>query len=158
MLLIDDLLLAPIKGVMWICKEILEAAEQDRAAEGDRIKDRLRELYMLLETQQITEQAFDDEERVLLDRLDELEAEGAARAADADAAAEGNADDLDDAGGDGGYYEGDEDDEAEGRDAEQGGEDREYPTDNYVESPDSGTTATGAARPSGGGRDGETDS
>ncbi len=40
MFLLDDILLAPIKGVLWIFEEIVNAAEEDLAAESDRIKDR----------------------------------------------------------------------------------------------------------------------
>jgi len=80
--LLDDILLAPIKGVLWIFEEIVNAAEEDLAAESDRIKDRLREMYMQLETGQITEAAFDAEESLLLDRLDELEPRGAEAPAD----------------------------------------------------------------------------
>lgn len=82
MFILDDLLAAPFKGVMWILKEIVAAAEEEQAAESDRIKDRLRELYMLLETGQMTEAEFDAEESALLDRLDELEQAGAADADD----------------------------------------------------------------------------
>lgn len=73
MLLLDDILTAPLKGVLWIFKEIVRAAEEEQAAESDRIRDRLRELYMQLETGQLSEAEFDEEERQLLDRLDELE-------------------------------------------------------------------------------------
>jgi hypothetical protein len=83
--LLDDILLAPIKGVLWIFEEIVNAAEEDLAAESDRIKDRLREMYMQLETGQISEEAFDAEESLLLDRLDELEPRGAEAPADEDA-------------------------------------------------------------------------
>lgn len=85
MFLLDDILLAPIKGVLWIFEEIVNAAEEDLAAESDRIKDRLREMYMQLETGQISEEAFDAEESLLLDRLDELEPRGAEAPADEDA-------------------------------------------------------------------------
>lgn len=88
MFLLDDILLAPIKGVLWIFEEIVNAAEEDLAAESDRIKDRLREMYMQLETGQITEAAFDAEESLLLDRLDELEPRGAEAPADEDASDE----------------------------------------------------------------------
>jgi hypothetical protein len=83
--LLDDILLAQIKGVLWIFEEIVNAAEEDLAAESDRIKDRLREMYMQLETGQISEEAFDAEESLLLDRLDELEPRGAEAPADEDA-------------------------------------------------------------------------
>jgi hypothetical protein len=78
MFLLDDLLLAPFKGVFAVIREIHEAAKQEKINEADDIRNRLSELYMLLETKQITEQEFDDQERELLDRLDELEAAGQA--------------------------------------------------------------------------------
>ena len=84
MFILDDLLTAPFKGVMWILKEVVAAAEEEQAAESDRIKDRLRELYMLLETGQMTEAEFEAEESELLDRLDELEQAGAAAAEEGD--------------------------------------------------------------------------
>lgn len=73
MLLIDDLLTAPFRGLLWIFQEVADAAEQELEAEADRIKDDLRDLYMMLETGQITEDEFDAQEQELLDRLDELE-------------------------------------------------------------------------------------
>ncbi len=75
MLIVDDLLAAPFRGLLWVMREIVEAAEQELEAEADEIRDRLRELYMLLETGRITEAEFDAEEGPLLDRLDELENE-----------------------------------------------------------------------------------
>ncbi len=75
MLIVDDLLAAPFRGLLWVMREIVEAAQQELEAEADQIRDRLRELYMLLETGRITEEEFDAEEGPLLDRLDELENE-----------------------------------------------------------------------------------
>lgn len=106
--ILDDLLAAPFKGVMWILKEVVAAAEEEQAAESDRIKDRLRELYMLLETGQMTEAEFEAEESTLLDRLDELEQSAGAddqEGQDDDDDADDDADD--DTGGDNG---GDNDD------------------------------------------------
>jgi len=79
--LVDDLLLSPIKGVLWVFKEIHDAAQQELAGEGEAITAALSELYMKLETGQITEAEFDAQEKVLLDRLDSLEAEKAPAAA-----------------------------------------------------------------------------
>ena len=77
MFLIDDVLLAPIHGVVWLGRQIQDAAEEDQAGEADRITAQLSELYMKLETGQITEAEFDAQEKVLLDRLDRLQAEEA---------------------------------------------------------------------------------
>lgn len=73
MLLIDDLLMSPVKGIFWIFKEIHQAAVQEQAGEADAITARLSELYMQLETGQITEAEFEAREKELLDRLDRLQ-------------------------------------------------------------------------------------
>ena len=80
MFFVDDLLMSPIKGVLWVFKEIHDAAEQELAGEGEAITAALSELYMKLETGLITEEQFDAQEKVLLDRLDRLQAEAEAAA------------------------------------------------------------------------------
>lgn len=131
MFLVDDLLTAPFRGLLWIFREIGEAVEQERAAESDQIKDQLRELYMMLETGRITEAEFDAEEATLLDRLEALEAEDSAEAGALDEgdseeedSEEEDSEDGDDGGSEGGS-EGDseEGDEAEGDDDEGAGSD-----------------------------------
>jgi Gas vesicle protein G len=81
MFLIDDLMLAPVKGVLWVFREIHDAAEQELASESEAITAALSELYMRLEAGGITEAEFDAQEKVLLDRLDRLQAEEAPPAA-----------------------------------------------------------------------------
>lgn len=73
MLLIDDILLAPARGLFWIFREIYSAAEEELASENDSIRVQLSNLYMMLETGVISEEAFDAQEKILLDRLDRLE-------------------------------------------------------------------------------------
>ncbi len=75
MFLVDDLLLAPVKGVLWIFREIHDAAQQELAEESESITAALSELYMKLETGQMTEAEFEVQEKKLLDRLDQLQAE-----------------------------------------------------------------------------------
>jgi hypothetical protein len=75
MFLVDDLLLSPIKGVLWVFQEIHDAAQQELAKEREAITAVLSELYLKLETGQITEAEFDAQEKVLLDRLDRRQAE-----------------------------------------------------------------------------------
>ena len=75
MFLIDDILLAPAKGVLWVFREIHDAAQEELAGESETITAALSELYMRLETEQITEAEFDAQETTLLDRLDRLQAE-----------------------------------------------------------------------------------
>ena len=75
MFLIDDLLLSPFKGLLWIFKEVHEAARQEVEDESEAVKTALAELYMQLDTGQISEEEFTAEEARLLDRLDALEEE-----------------------------------------------------------------------------------
>ena len=73
MFLIDDLLLAPARGVLWIFEEIHKAAEEELVDESESITAQLRNLYLQLETDAITEKEFDTGEKILLDRLDAIE-------------------------------------------------------------------------------------
>ena len=73
MLLVDDLLLSPARGILWIFREIRDVAEKEMANEEESITEQLRLLYMQLETGGITEQQFDAEEKLLLDRLDAID-------------------------------------------------------------------------------------
>ena len=73
MFLIDDILLAPLTGILWIFKELNSAVQQEMASEQDRLISELTGLYMLLETGKITEAEFQEQEGLLLDRLDRLQ-------------------------------------------------------------------------------------
>ena len=73
MIIIDDILMSPIKGFMWICQEIKNAAEASLLDRAEAITHELSELYMMLETGQISETEFDERESELLDELDELQ-------------------------------------------------------------------------------------
>jgi hypothetical protein len=73
MLLIDDIVFSPVKGIQWIFKEVHKLAEEELSGESDRIRDSLVELYMQLETEKITEEEFERQESGLLDRLDALD-------------------------------------------------------------------------------------
>ncbi|MEL6499002.1 MAG: gas vesicle protein GvpG [Planctomycetota bacterium] len=73
MFILDDIALAPIKGFLWLARELHGAAEREFADERDRTMRALQSLHMRLEAGQIDETTFDDEESRLLDRLDELD-------------------------------------------------------------------------------------
>jgi hypothetical protein len=70
MLLVDDILCFPVTSILWIFREISKIAHEELAGEAQSITEQLRLLYMQLETGRITEQQFDAEEKLLLDRLD----------------------------------------------------------------------------------------
>lgn len=77
MLIIDDILLSPLMGVIWVSRKVHDAAQQELDNEAEAITAELSELYMMLETKQITEEGFDAREKVLLDRLDRTQGYGA---------------------------------------------------------------------------------
>jgi len=70
--LLDDLLLAPIKGVVFIAEKIKEHAEGEFLNE-EGVRQELRELYLLLETGKISEEEFTDREEQLVDHLEAIE-------------------------------------------------------------------------------------
>lgn len=78
MFLIDDILLFPLKSILFIFRETCNGVQGQIADEADSIKDQLSELYMRLETGQVTEKEFDAREGELLKRLDELQQYGVA--------------------------------------------------------------------------------
>lgn len=121
MLLVDDLLLAPIRGLFWVCRKIHQAVQEEMAGEAEAITAELRELHMMLETGRITEAQFSDRERTLLDRLDAIEdresEEDEEEEFEADEENEGEEDELDEG-------EGDETEEDEENDSDGGNEDR----------------------------------
>jgi hypothetical protein len=77
MFIVDDILMAPFKGVLWVFEEIHKAAKQERQNETESITVELQKLYMSLESGAISEEEFDQREAQLLDRLDSLQEVGA---------------------------------------------------------------------------------
>ncbi len=72
MLVIDDVLLFPVRSILWTFRKIHNAAQQELANEVEAITAELSELYMMLETGRVTEVECDAREKELLDRLDEI--------------------------------------------------------------------------------------
>jgi len=73
MFLVDDILLFPFRGMMFVLNGIYNNAQEQFSNEAESIRTSLSELYMRLETAEISEEDFDSQERALLDRLDEVE-------------------------------------------------------------------------------------
>jgi hypothetical protein len=84
-LIVDDLLAAPIKGIIWIFEEIHKSATAEQRARRDEIMAALSDLYRALEQGEITDDAFDTREQALLDELDALDAREDTSDLDADA-------------------------------------------------------------------------
>ena len=72
MFIIDDILLAPIKGLMGIFKKIQELAEEEMEGTPEKLKRELLELQMLFETDQISEEEYSKKEKNVLERLNAL--------------------------------------------------------------------------------------
>lgn len=75
MFLIDDILLAPIKGLLIICKKIKETAEKEMEDTPEKLKKELLDLQMLLEAGQISEGQYSKKETDILERLNALQKE-----------------------------------------------------------------------------------
>jgi len=69
MFIIDDLLMAPFNGIIFLAKKINEVIEKETSDEGS-IKERLMELQLKFEMDEITEEEYDEREDELLKMLD----------------------------------------------------------------------------------------
>jgi len=69
MFLIDSILLAPLKGVVWLGKKLNEMAEKELSDTG-RIKEELMRLQLQFELDGISQQEYNEKEKELLERLD----------------------------------------------------------------------------------------
>jgi hypothetical protein len=76
MFVVDDLLMAPAHGLLWIFQEIHRAAQEEQVTDAESVTAELSALYMRLETGKLTEQQFDAEEKLLLERLDKIHKPG----------------------------------------------------------------------------------
>ncbi len=72
MFLLDDLLMSPLKGFVFIAEKIREAALAANEAEAGAVTKQLSELYGALERGEISEEEFDEREEELLERLEAL--------------------------------------------------------------------------------------
>lgn len=70
MLLIDDILLLPVKGFFGIFKKIQEMVEQELSDEN-YIRERLMELQLHYELDEISDEEYNRREKELMQRLDD---------------------------------------------------------------------------------------
>lgn len=78
MFLLDDLFLAPFHGVKFVAESVYDAAQEEIENERQALRDEINDLYMQLETGEISEETFEQREEEILDRLEALEATEAA--------------------------------------------------------------------------------
>ncbi len=74
MLLFDDILLAPLKGVVFIGKKVYEVVEKEMSDEGV-IKEKLMALQLQFEMDEIDEEEYDKREDELLKILENIRSE-----------------------------------------------------------------------------------
>ena len=72
MFIIDDLLASPARGLMFVLRQINDAVQQEREAQGKATMTELTALHRELDEERITEDEFDAREHVLLSRLDRM--------------------------------------------------------------------------------------
>jgi hypothetical protein len=69
MFLIDSILLAPLKGVIWMGQKLSDMAQEELTDKG-RIKQELMRLQLQFELDEISQAEYDQKEKELLDHLD----------------------------------------------------------------------------------------
>ena len=74
MLLIDDILFAPLKGILFLAEKINEVIEKETSDEG-AVKERLMALQLKFEMDEIDEEEYDKREDELLKTLERIRAD-----------------------------------------------------------------------------------
>ena len=74
MLIIDDLMFGPLKGIIFLAKKINEVIEKETSDEG-AIKERLMALQLKFEMDEIGEEEYDRQEDELLNLLEQIRAD-----------------------------------------------------------------------------------
>jgi hypothetical protein len=74
MFILDDIVLAPLKGIIFIGNKIDELMQKEISDEG-RIKERLMELQLKFEMDEITVEEYDQREEELLDMIERIRAD-----------------------------------------------------------------------------------
>ncbi|HBZ66696.1 MAG TPA: gas vesicle protein GvpG [Bacteroidales bacterium] len=74
MLLFDDILFAPLKGIIFLAEKINEVIEKETSDEG-AVKERLMALQLKFEMDEIDEVEYDKREDELLKQLENIRTE-----------------------------------------------------------------------------------
>lgn len=75
MFLLDDILLAPIKGVKWVAEKLQDLADKE-LFDPDKIREELMTLQANLDMGEIEEEEYNVREKDLLERLSAGEGRG----------------------------------------------------------------------------------
>ena len=71
MFLIDDIVLSPVKLVVWMSKKIDDIVQKELSDEG-LIKEKLMQLQLRFEMDEISEEEYNRQEKELLERLEAI--------------------------------------------------------------------------------------
>jgi hypothetical protein len=71
--LVDDILLAPLKGLAAVCRQVQDAARQELDGQHKAALAALAELHKELESGRIGEDEFDVQEARLLEQIESIE-------------------------------------------------------------------------------------
>ena len=74
MFIVDDIVLSPLKGLIWLSDKINDMVQREMSDEG-LIKERLMELQLRFELDEIDEEAYTKQEKELLERLNAIHGE-----------------------------------------------------------------------------------
>ena len=73
--LIDDILLAPIKGIVWVAEKVRDMALEELEDTPEKLQRELLDAQMALETEDITEAEYQKKEKDILERMEALKKE-----------------------------------------------------------------------------------
>ena len=71
MFIIDDIILSPLKGLIWLSEKINDVAQREFSDEG-LIKERLMDLQLRFELDEMDEETYTRQEKELLERLNAI--------------------------------------------------------------------------------------
>ncbi len=71
--IVDDILLFPIKGVVWMAEKIRDIAQKELEDTPEKLQRELLDLQMALEAEQIIEEEYQKREKNILERLKALQ-------------------------------------------------------------------------------------
>lgn len=74
MFIIDDIILSPLKGLIWLSEKINDMVQREMSDEG-LIKEQLMELQLRFELDAIDEETYSRQEKELLERLNAIHGE-----------------------------------------------------------------------------------
>lgn len=72
MFILDDIFMAPIKGIVFLAEKVKEVADREMVDDENKLKQKLQEAQMLFEMDQISEEEYDKREQNILKRLTAL--------------------------------------------------------------------------------------